>query len=121
MANGLIKRRSFVLNHKAKDFIDKGALLHTNRLFVCEETVPPNYRNDSGNIMKFPTLRIVKPLCEVTVNLRDLPPKAFELRQGPKGEFHQAKYDLGLTFGSELVFTFMCNEQVLGRASARYL
>lgn len=49
MANGLIKRRSFVLNHKAKDFIGKGALLHTNRLFVCEETVPPNYRNDSGN------------------------------------------------------------------------
>ena len=121
MANGLVKRRTFVLNHKAKDFRGTGALSHTNRLYVCEESVLPNYKNNWGNIMRFPTLSIVKLLCEVTVNLRDLPTKAFELHQGEKGEFYQAKYDLGLTFGSELVFTFLYNEQVLGRASTRYV
>lgn len=121
MPNGLIKRHTFVLNHKANDFRGKGPLPHTNRLFVCEERDPPNYKNNSGNITRFPTLIIVKLLCEITVDLRDLPQKAFELRYGEKGQFYQTKYDLGLTFGAELVFTFLYNEKVLGRASTRYL
>jgi hypothetical protein len=57
--NGLVKRRTFVLNHKAKDLGGKGALLHSNRLFVCEENIPPKYRNNSGNIVRFQTLSIL--------------------------------------------------------------
>ena len=52
MPNGLIKRHTFVLNHKANDFRGKGPLPHTNRLFVCEERDPPNYKNNSGNITR---------------------------------------------------------------------
>lgn len=63
----------------------------------------------------------MKLLCEVTVNLRNLPSGTFERRSGSKGEFYQAEYGLGLTFGSELVFTFLYEGEVRGRASARYV
>ena len=62
----------------------------------------------------------VKQLCTVQVNLRKLPPRAFQLQEGLNGKYYQGTYQLGLVFGPELVFKFMFNGQVLGTAMARY-
>jgi hypothetical protein len=122
MASGHIKKRSFILNYKKKEFKGRAPLPHTNRLYVCEEDKPPAYKNASGLFSwKSLTDKIVRLLCEVTVNLRNLPSGTFEYRTGTKGEFYQAEYELGLNFGSELVLTFLYQGEVRGKASARYV
>lgn len=62
----------------------------------------------------------VTQLCTVHVDLRKLPPRAFQVQEGQNGKYYQGMYQLGLVFGPELVFKFMFNGQVYGTAMARY-
>lgn len=62
----------------------------------------------------------MKHLGSVTVDLRDLPSGAFRLSKGSKGEYYQCDFDLGLTFGPELIFEFWHGQVVIKRISADY-
>jgi hypothetical protein len=62
----------------------------------------------------------VTQLCTVQVDLKELPPRAFQVQAGQNGKYYQGMYQLGLVFGPELVFKFMFNGQVYGTAMARY-
>jgi hypothetical protein len=62
--------------------------------------------------------KLVSALCEVTVDLRKLPPTAW--KKCGNGQYYQAIYEIGFRFGSELVFQFMSKGLVLENVLARY-
>ena len=62
----------------------------------------------------------VTPLCKVTVDLRKLPPRAFQKKERSSGSFYQVKYYLSVTFGSELIFKFLYEGRVVGSAISHY-
>lgn len=59
-------------------------------------------------------------MAEVTVDLRTLPPGAFQPESGSKGQYYIAEYQLGLYFGSELLLKFLYKSRVLGTAQGKY-
>jgi hypothetical protein len=60
----------------------------------------------------------VPVLCNVTGDLRRLPPTSW--KKCENGHYYQATYDIGLVFGPELVLKFMAEGKVLESANARY-
>jgi hypothetical protein len=60
-------------------------------------------------------------MAEFTVDLRNLPTGAFREQLGSKGQYYVAEYQLGLHFGSDLLFKFHYNGRVIGSAQGRYL
>lgn len=54
------------------------------------------------------------------VNLRDLPAGAFTRYSENNKHFYRATYELGLSFGAELVMTFLHQGRVIGSVAARY-
>ena len=63
-------------------------------------------------------LIVVTELCNVTVDLRDLPTTAW--KKGEGGRYYQASYAIGLTFGPELILSFMSGDQIIERKYVRY-
>ena len=60
-------------------------------------------------------------MADVTVDVRTLPPGAFQLESGSKGQYYIAEYQLGLHFGSELLLKFLYKGRIIGTAQGRYL
>jgi hypothetical protein len=63
----------------------------------------------------------VKPLCEIVVNLRDLPAEAFEKNHGPDGVFYSISYDLAIIFAPVIEFKMLYKGREFGKASAKYV
>jgi hypothetical protein len=54
------------------------------------------------------------------LDLRQLPGGAFTRYSENNKQFYQATYELGLSFGAELVLTFLHQGRVIGSVAARY-
>lgn len=65
-------------------------------------------------------LMTVKRLCTLELNLKDLPDGAFTLFKGPKGEFHQARFDLAIKFDSVVTLQLMHGDIVVRRQTSEY-
>jgi hypothetical protein len=63
----------------------------------------------------------VKPLCEVTVNLKDLPPVCVTERTSELGKkYYNFSFQVQVVFGSELLFKLVGDEKVVGSVAAEY-
>jgi len=64
---------------------------------------------------------LVSQLCEILVNHRDLPVRAFKKCKGPNGFYYKVVYQLELKFGSELVFKMVYQGKMYGSVRAHYV
>jgi hypothetical protein len=62
----------------------------------------------------------VKPICRLTVNLRDIPSQAFERKYGPKGPYYQVSYHISITFGVVMDFKLSHEGKIVGEITADY-
>jgi hypothetical protein len=98
-------------------------LKHSSVLYYCEANITPNFRGESGanQCVISSNSFLVKLLCELDVNHRDMPASAFKLRTGVSGnKFYRVSYELELNFGSELLFTLAHDGRVIGSVTANY-
>ena len=66
-------------------------------------------------------LIVVSVLCDLTVDLRMLPPNTITERKGPKGTYYQVDYDLGIELGpAGIEFKFLYQGRVMGWVDAKY-
>jgi hypothetical protein len=120
MQNRSIVKHQFVVNYRARTFRTRGPLYYVLTLFVCEDNVPPEYKTSSGTFQRSLNLMVVVQLCEMSVNLRELPDGAFTRYTENKKQFYRATYELGLSFGAELIMSFLHQGDVIGSVAARY-
>jgi hypothetical protein len=63
----------------------------------------------------------LKKHCRLTVNLRELPQRAFVFKEGPYGQYYQVRYDIGLVFGAAgIEFRFLYNGSIIGSVHCEY-
>jgi hypothetical protein len=66
-------------------------------------------------------LTAVLPLCDLEVDLRNLPRDAITERTGSSGTYYRVDYDLGVTFGpSGIEFKFLYQGNVKGGVVSNY-
>jgi hypothetical protein len=63
----------------------------------------------------------VERLCEIEVNLKDLPPDAFQKATGPEGVFYSVSYDLVIIFAPVIEFKMLYNGQEVGKVMTTYV
>ena len=122
MTNDIAKKFECVFDYTVERFNGGHPLVHSSRLWCCDDDFAPKFRNPSG-IFEF-SISLCDPvsqLCEVTVNHRDLPTAAFKQRTGFNGIYYQVAYELELTFGSELVFKMAYQGTTYGSVRAHYV
>lgn len=54
------------------------------------------------------------------MDLIQLPPSAFKLYRGKRGDYYECQFELGLTFGTELRFQLLHNSKIFGKVTASY-
>jgi len=116
------KRIKCSFDYSLERYHSSEPLLHASRLYYCEADVAPKYSDGSGNISpSFLYNVLVKVLCELAVNHRDIPATAFQLLRGLNGrKYYKVTYQLELTFGSELLFSLVHEGRILGSVTANY-
>lgn len=78
-------------------------------LLSCTKKDAPEYIHDS-----------VQRVCEMEVNLRDLPADAFERLTGPDGVYYSVSYELAIIFDPVIEFKLMYKGRDIGRVTAKY-
>ena len=69
----------------------------------------------------FKLTNLVKVLCELPVNHRNIPASAFKLMTGKHGnKYYKVSYELELHFGTELSFKLVHQGRVIGSVTANY-
>ena len=86
---------------------------------VNDEDDPPEYLETCDASKIFLTLA-VKPLCEVEMDLRELPEEAFERVTGSDGVYYSITYELAIKFGPMLEFQMLYKGKEYGKAIAKY-
>jgi hypothetical protein len=121
MSNGRAVKFPFISQFTVAQYEANGALETCNGLSVCENDDAPSYQNNLG-INHFFGVRklthLVFSLCKCTVDLRPLRP--FTRRLGSQGYYYEVDYDLGVTFGPELIFKLVRDGKVMGSVVAKY-
>jgi hypothetical protein len=59
-------------------------------------------------------------LCSLSVDLKELPERAFQKKVGWKGVYYKVNYEIAMTFGTELEFKFLWEGDVKGVVKANY-
>jgi hypothetical protein len=95
-------------------------------LLICDDNdnPAPKFRDKSGTISYLAAqvlTGLVRRLADLEVDLKSLPPSAFKLYSGNRGNFYQCQFSLGLTFGNELNFQMLHNSRVYGTVKASYV
>jgi hypothetical protein len=62
----------------------------------------------------------VRRLCDLEVDLKNLPRSAFKSYTGNRGVYYQCQFNLGLTFGPELTFQMLHDSKVVGKVKVKY-
>jgi hypothetical protein len=60
------------------------------------------------------------PICDITSDLRNLPPDAFERLEGARGRCYLAKYDLLFVFGSTIEINLSYKGKVLSKCDVHF-
>jgi len=114
------KRFHCSFNYSVQRYQSSLPLLHSSILYVCEENDAPDYFGDTG-IYHGVILILVKTLCELPVNHRNIPASAFKLMTGLNGnKYYKVSYELELIFGSELMFKLVHEGRAIGSVTANY-
>lgn len=59
--------------------------------------------------------------CRLTVDLRNIPASGFKRKTGPKGEYYQVYFSLGVMFGpGGIEFSFIHDGRVVGTVTCDY-
>jgi hypothetical protein len=115
-----IVKHTFTYNVRDWIYKKRNPLLHSSILYYSEEDPPPEYANPSSGIANsiyaLLIVYLVKELCRIDFDLRKLPHAAFRRN----GQVYQAEYQLGLTFGPELVLRIFHGGRVIAMCTARY-
>ena len=120
MPDNHVSKYDLIINISKKKFDQPENRVHETSLFTCEDETPPKFWNSSCRTCLKRSNDVVKQLCKMQVDLKQLPDGAFQLRSGPHEEYYRVSYTLGVTFGQELVSEFLYLNEVMGRASAKY-
>jgi len=87
----------------------KQTFLRGITLYACADSTAPIYKEPS-----------VHKICTISVDLKKIPRRAFELRSGPQGAYYHVEYQLEVKFGPVLEFKFKWDGKVIGKAKAKY-
>jgi hypothetical protein len=92
-------------------------------LWICEEDDPPEYFDKSRILLLLALLILVmKSQVKLTVDLKNLPQSAWEVRKGVNGSYTRVRYDLGLAFGAGgIEWRFLYEGKVMGSVMSDYL
>jgi len=97
-----------ILEYKVKYYT---SIMHPVTLYSYEGQDAPEFKDISG----------IRRLCNVTVDLKKIPPEAFERELGPEGPYYEVSYDVAIVFGSLLEFRLVHEGVLLGQGKADYL
>jgi len=122
MPNGYIVKHQFSTQFDARYYEAGYPVTQTTGLVICEEEEAPSYRNNSGTsrLMKDSLSGSVATLCSVTVDLSPLKPFK-RITKSESSYYYYVNYELGVTFGSELIFSLIHGGKVLKSAVAKYV
>lgn len=59
-------------------------------------------------------------LCSLSVDLKQLPERAFQKKVGWEGVYYRVGYEIAMTFGTELEFKLLWEGDVKGIVKAKY-
>jgi hypothetical protein len=106
---------------KGEDFDKSGPLLDTTSLLASEKA-PQYYEYSEGNtwVLIF-DVHIVSEACDFTVDLRLVDRAQWCLCNGPKGKYYNIEYQVGITFGPEIIFNLKYKGCELGKAVVKYI
>jgi hypothetical protein len=96
--------------------------LPNKRSLMASEKVPKYYDSHEGiPCLLIFDLHLVSMVCDFTVDLRVIARDEFSVGEGPEGKYYSIQYQIGITFGPEILFKLMFKGRELGKAITKYI
>lgn len=90
-------------------------------LLTCDDEVPPEYLGSSiTQFCRLVLILAITPLCEIEVNLRDLPLQAFSKFSSANEVCYSVDFELAIVFGPAMEIEMHYKGKMISKALVMY-